>query len=105
MNYPFTVNTFFSDSYFLVYSVGETESSHIMNNTDFRRKLGAVLRNKRLEKNFSLSYVGSLLGVSRNQVSHWELGKRSIYAESLHEYCRILGVSVQEVFDLMEEIK
>ena len=54
-----------------------------MKDEKFNSRLGAVLRAKRQEKGFSQEYVASLLGVSKNQVSHWEIGKRSMYAESL----------------------
>lgn len=74
------------------------------NNKEFNVRLGAVLRAYRQEKGFSQEYVAGLLGVSKNQVSHWEIGKRSMYAESLASYCRILGVSMQEVFDAMNEV-
>lgn len=73
-----------------------------MKDKKFNSRLGAVLRAKRQEKGFSQEYVASLLGVSKNQVSHWEIGKRSMYAESLAAYCRILGVSMQDVFDEMD---
>jgi len=70
---------------------------------NFNKKIGKVLKEKRNEKGFSLEYVGNLLGVTKNAVSNWELGKRSLYVETLREYCRILGCSVQEVFDSMDE--
>lgn len=69
--------------------------------TEFNKKLGAVLRAKRNEKGFSQEYVANLLNVSKNHVSHWEIGKRSMYAEALENYCRILGCSMQDVFDEM----
>lgn len=71
-------------------------------NKEFNIQLGAVLKRRRLEKGFSQEYVAGLLGVSKNQVSHWEIGKRSMYAEQLRRYCRILGATMQEVFDEME---
>ena len=66
---------------------------------EFNEKLGAVLRAKRQEKGFSQEYVAGLIGVSKNQVSHWEIGKRSMYAESLAAYCKVLGITMQEVTD------
>lgn len=69
---------------------------------EFNKKLGTVLRSMRLEKGYSQEYVANLLGVSKNQVSHWEIGKRSMYAEQLRQYCAILGTTMQEVFDRME---
>ena len=75
-----------------------------MANKEFNIRLGAVLRAHRQEKGFSQEYVAGLLGVSKNQVSHWEIGKRSMYAESLRSYCRILGVSMQTVLDEADEV-
>lgn len=75
-----------------------------MANKEFNIRLGAVLRAHRQEKGFSQEYVAGLLGVSKNQVSHWEIGKRSMYAESLRAYCRILGVSMQKVLDEADEV-
>jgi len=70
---------------------------------EFNKKLGSVLREKRNEKGFSQEYIAERLGVTKNQVSHWELGQRSIYAEQLSVYCGVLGVSMQSVFDDMEK--
>ena len=67
----------------------------------FDVKLGKVLRDRRIEKKYTQEYVADQLGVSKNQVSHWELGKRSMYAESLEEYCKVLNVPMQKVFEEM----
>lgn len=69
---------------------------------EFDKKLGATLRERREQKNYSLEYVADRLGVSKNAVSHWELGKRSMYAETLKAYCTVLGCSMQELFDEIE---
>lgn len=71
--------------------------------TEFNKKLGAALRAKRNERGFSQEYIADFMGISKNHVSHWEIGKRSIYAEYLQNYCRILGCSVQDVFDEMDK--
>lgn len=73
-----------------------------MNKEKFNKKLGAALKSKRQERGYSQEYVANLLGISKNQVSHWEIGKRSMYAESLAEYCRILGITMQDIFNEME---
>lgn len=70
---------------------------------EFNKKLGAVLRARRNEKGYSQEYVASLLKFSKNHVSHWEIGKRSMYAEELEKYCKILGCTMQDVFDDMNE--
>lgn len=69
---------------------------------DFDIKLGAALRAKRQEKGFSMDYVAQLLNVTKMTISHWETGMRSMYAEPLRDYCRILGITMQEAFELME---
>lgn len=69
---------------------------------EFDRKLGAILRSRREQKDYSQEYIADRLGVSKNAVSHWELGKRSMYAETLKEYCQLLGCTMQEVFDELE---
>ena len=70
---------------------------------EFDKSLGEALRNKRQEKNLSQEYVAQQLGVTKMAVSNWETGKRSMYAETLRRYCALLGVTVQSVFDEMED--
>lgn len=72
---------------------------------EFDARLGSALRRKREAKGFSQEYVAERIGVTKNSVSHWELGKRSMYAEQLEKCCRILGCTMQEVFDEMEDVK
>ena len=70
---------------------------------DFNKVVGSILRERRKEKGFSLEYVASFLGVTKNAVSNWEIGKRSLYAETLREYCKILGCSMQDIFNEIDE--
>lgn len=69
---------------------------------EFDKSLGEALRNKRQKKGLSQEHVAQQLGITKMAVSNWETGKRSMYAESLASYCRILGITMQEVFDEME---
>lgn len=73
-----------------------------MDKNNFDKVLGEILREKRQEKNYSMEYVAQRLGVTKMAVSYWETGKRSMYATTFRDYCEILGVSMQEVFDEME---
>lgn len=66
---------------------------------DFAIRLGIVLARHREQKKFSQEYVGEQLGFTKMMVSHWEAGKREIYAKTLKRYCALLGVTVQQVFD------
>ena len=70
---------------------------------EFDVRLGAALRKKREEKGFSQEYIAEQIGVTKNHISHWELGKRSMYAEQLEKCCRILGCTMQGLFDSMED--
>lgn len=72
---------------------------------EFDIELGKILREKRKELGYSMEYVAQLMGITKMAVSNWETGKRSMYAESLADYCAILGTTMQEVFDLMERRK
>ena len=69
----------------------------------FDVKLGNILRAKRQDKGFSMEYVAQQLKVTKMTISHWETGTRSMYAEPLRDYCRLLGITMQEAFDLMEK--
>jgi len=71
----------------------------------FDKNIGSVLREERKKKGFSQDYIADIVGVSKMQISYWETGQRSIYAERLKAYCKALGITVQYVFDEMDEIE
>lgn len=71
------------------------------NNFDVR--LGQALRKARIRKRLRQPYIAELMNVSKMTISHWETGKRSMTAENLSRYCKILGVTVQQIFDEMED--
>ena len=66
---------------------------------DFDVLLGSVLREYREAKKLTQSDVADLLHVTKMTVSHWENGKRSMKAEDLKRYCKVLGVSVRELLE------
>lgn len=70
---------------------------------EFDKQLGAALREKRKERGLSQQLVADAVGVTKNMVSHWELGKRSLYAEELESFCKICGVTIQETFEAMSK--
>lgn len=71
------------------------------NNFDVR--LGRALRKARIRKKLRQPYIAELMNVSKMTISHWETGNRSMTAENLSRYCKILGVTVQQIFDEMED--
>ena len=70
---------------------------------EFDKNIGSILREERKKKGVSQDYVADLVGVSKMHISYWESGQRSIYAERLKAYCKALGITVQSVFDQMDE--
>ena len=69
---------------------------------NFDKELGDTLRQIREEKKIPASVVADRLGVSKQAVSYWELGDRALKAVTLRDYCEILGVTMQYVFDRMD---
>lgn len=69
---------------------------------EFDKKLGEILRAERDSARLSQQDMADRLGLTKMTISHWENGNRSIKASSLKDYCSVLGITVQYVFDLME---
>ena len=70
---------------------------------EFDKKLGKILRAERDSARLSQQDMADRLGLTKMTISHWENGNRSIKASSLKDYCAVLGITVQYVFDLMED--
>lgn len=68
----------------------------------FDKELGEVMRRNREAKSITLLQVAERLHVSEVSVHYWETGKRQINASTLKEYCAVLGVKVQALFDEMD---
>ena len=66
---------------------------------DFDVLLGSVLREYRENRKMTQSEVAKLLHVTKMTISHWETGQRSMKAEDLKRYCKVLDVDVQEVLE------
>lgn len=69
---------------------------------EFDKKLGEILRAERESAKLSQQDMADRLGLTKMTISHWENGNRSIKASSLKDYCAVLGITVQYVFELME---
>lgn len=64
-------------------------------------RIGEFLRKKRIEKNMSMYKVAELLNTTPVHIHYWESGKRTIYAYQLVAYCRVLGVSADELAQML----
>lgn len=74
-----------------------------MKDDKFSIQLGNILRAKRENTNINQPEMAKRLGVSKQLVSCWENGTRTMSAMYLSKYCKILGISIQSVFDQMED--
>lgn len=54
--------------------------------------IGELMKQKRLEKDLSLSDVGKAVGVDRATVSRWEHGIINIDRQHISSICRILNI-------------
>lgn len=71
-------------------------------NKEFDVKLGTTLRRQREQRKITQEQVADKMGVTKMAVSNWESGKRSMYATTLKDYCAIIGVRLQVIFDEMD---
>lgn len=67
-----------------------------MKDYNFDRELGAWLEEKRIAKGYSLQQVADKLGVTKTAVHCWEKGKRSLYAQTLMDYCNVVHADIEE---------
>lgn len=72
---------------------------------DFDKQLGETLRTIREEKNISAAEIADRMNVTKQAVSYWELGDRQMKAATLRDYCAVIGVTMQYVFDRMDGIE
>lgn len=61
-------------------------------NKNYNSAIGAWLMNERLKQGLSLQDIANRLGMSRSTIYYWEVGKRTIFADNMINYCNALGV-------------
>lgn len=65
---------------------------------DFYITLGSLLKEYREKRKMTQSEVAERLGITKAAISNYETGYRVISAKALKDYCKAVGVSVDEVF-------
>lgn len=70
-----------------------------MKDSSFDEKLGSALRNERERQNLSQQEIADRMHVTKMAVSNWESGKRSMYAKTVKEYCKALGISIASLYE------
>ena len=99
VNILFTFKSFFSDFENTV--IMELGNGAFTMKDNFNVTLGSVMKSIREKKNITQPEAAAKLGVSKMTISHWETGARAMTAKNLSEYCKVLGVSIQSVFERM----
>ena len=67
--------------------------------TNYNSAIGEWLMNQRIRQGLSLQDIADRLQVSKSAVYYWEVGKRTIYAENMINYCNVLNVSPSKLMD------
>ena len=62
--------------------------------------LGESIKKLRLNQKMTQSELGKLTGFKQNTISQHEKGKRDIDEGDILKYCRALGISPQDLFDM-----
>jgi len=89
-----TVNTFFAEIAKSDYNVIDGEVTTM---TSYNEAIGKWLADRRESLGLQQSDVGERLGVTKSAVHYWETGKRTIKADTMLEYCKILDADPQEL--------
>lgn len=65
---------------------------------DYNKAIGEWLAKERKRQNISQRQMAEKMGVSKSAIHYWETGKRTIYAETVFEYCDALHADVNQLF-------
>ena len=69
-----------------------------MSDKQFDKQIGALLKEAREKAKMTQQEVAERLGITKAAISNYETGYRVISAKALKDYCKAVGVSVDEVF-------
>ena len=65
------------------------------------KKIGEWLCEKRKEHGYTQQQIADKLGMAKSMVSRWENGKRTIYADQFLNYCHAIGMTSEEMQELV----
>lgn len=67
-----------------------------------KEKIGFLLKEKRIEKNYSLQRVGDMIGRTKSSIHYYETGKRSIDIDVLEAICNVYGI---DMYDFLDQVR
>ena len=70
-----------------------------MKDNSFNIETGKRIRYYREKKNMTQSELGEKLGVTKNAVYSWEVGKCSIHLDTAKKLCSILEIYLNDLTD------
>lgn len=65
----------------------------------FDKQLGQIIKSEREKTGLTLEQVANKMGISKQAVSHYETGIRQMWASTLRDYCKAVGINMNDVFD------
>lgn len=75
-----------------------------MNKTqEYYEKLGWALKSQRKVKKICIEEIAEKLEVTAQQISKYELGRNRIPADKLNEYCKIIGIKLIWITELLDK--
>ncbi len=69
---------------------------------DTGKKIGMLLKEKRLAKGYSLSQVGSIMNKNKSTIYYYETARISIDVVTLEKLCGVYGV---DFYDFLDEVR
>lgn len=64
---------------------------------EFERRLGALLRDRRKQREISQETLATQLGINQSNVSKIEAGRRRLQVVELFRWCEVLGLDADQL--------
>lgn len=68
-------------------------------NNDFYKEVGQRIRYYREKKNMTQTELGEKLGVTKNAIYTWEVGKCSLHLQTAKQICKELDISLSQLIE------
>lgn len=68
-------------------------------NDEMDKYIGAKFRYYREQKGLTQQDIADKLGVTKTAVSNWETGDRAMYLSIAKRYCKVLDISISDIFN------
>ena len=73
--------------------------------TDFDKRLGAIMKERRIKLDITQEDVGEVLDVTFQQVQKYESGVNRMSVERFYKLCKFLDIDMQSAVDAARGLK